>query len=319
MKWRRLGQIFDPRSHALPAGCLEYAQSPQALVFPDFVRIFYSTRPPADERGQFVSHVAFVDIERDSWRVIRVSSESVIPLGTLGCFDEHGIFPLNVLRVGELVYGYIGGWSRRVSVPVETAIGLAISKDDGVTFQRVGDGPLVSASLNEPFLVGDPFVKQFAGTFHMWYIFGKAWKRHESTGQPERVYKIGHALSADGLNWSSGEGRQLVPDRLGADECQALPAVVSVNGRYLMVFCYRQAVDFRRTPGRGYQLGHAWSDDLRHWTRDDTTPFFEADPGDWDGEMQCYPHVFEDQGSVYLLYNGNAFGRYGFGLARLEQ
>ena len=31
--------------------------------------------------------------------------------------------------------------------------------------------------------------------------------------------------------------------------------------------------------------------------------------------MQCYPHVFECHGKVYLLYNGNEFGRTGFGLA----
>jgi hypothetical protein len=34
--------------------------------------------------------------------------------------------------------------------------------------------------------------------------------------------------------------------------------------------------------------------------------------------MLCYPHAFECRGKVYLLYNGNEFGRYGFGLAVLE-
>ena len=34
--------------------------------------------------------------------------------------------------------------------------------------------------------------------------------------------------------------------------------------------------------------------------------------------MLCYPHAFELRGKVYLLYNGNEFGRYGFGLAVLE-
>ena len=41
-------------------------------------------------------------------------------------------------------------------------------------------------------------------------------------------------------------------------------------------------------------------------------------PGDWDSDMLCYPHVFECDGQVYLLYNGNEFGRYGFGAAVLE-
>jgi hypothetical protein len=34
--------------------------------------------------------------------------------------------------------------------------------------------------------------------------------------------------------------------------------------------------------------------------------------------MQCYPNAFECDGSVYLIYNGNDFGRDGFGIARLE-
>ena len=109
--------------------------------------------------------------------VIRVSDKTVIPLGGLGCFDEHGIFPMNVLRHNDAVYGYICGWNRRVSVSVDTAIGLAISRDGGLTFQRIGDGPVLAASLHEPCLVGDGFVKVIDGEFHMWYIFGTGWKR----------------------------------------------------------------------------------------------------------------------------------------------
>jgi hypothetical protein len=37
----------------------------------------------------------------------------------------------------------------------------------------------------------------------------------------------------------------------------------------------------------------------------------------WDSEMICYPNVFECDGQIYLLYNGNEFGKFGFGLAKL--
>ena len=73
--------------------------------------------------------------------MLRVSDEPVIELGKLGCFDEHGIFPMNVLRHDGRIYGYTSGWTRRVSVSVDTGIGLAFSPDDGWTFQRIGDGP----------------------------------------------------------------------------------------------------------------------------------------------------------------------------------
>src|SRR6185369_12205885 len=97
------------------------------------------------------------------------------PLGKLGCYDEHGIFPLNVLRDGPKILGYIGGWSRRVSVSVDGAIGLAVSTDGGETFTRTGDGPILAASIQEPFLIGDPFVAKFNDEYHIWYIHGLKW------------------------------------------------------------------------------------------------------------------------------------------------
>jgi predicted GH43/DUF377 family glycosyl hydrolase len=224
---------------------------------------------------------------------------------------------MNVVRHGDAVLGYTCGWSRRISVSVDTAIGLAISHDNGLTFQRIGNGPVLAASLHEPFLVGDGFVKVIGDTFHMWYIFGTAWKRSASDIAPDRTYKIGHATSKDGINWIKEEARQIVSDRLDEEESQALPSVVRMGGLYHMFFCYRHSVDFRTDSRRAYRIGHAFSEDLNRWTRDDESLQLEGSPGEWDADMQCYPHVFECDGRVYMLYNGNEFGRFGFGLAVL--
>lgn len=318
MQWKKLGKIFDPREHRLHDGCVEYAQAPQALLFDDFVRVYFSTRA-LDPVGKYLSHIAFVDFTKDFQRILRTSERTVIPLGELGCFDEHGIFPMNVLRHAGVVYGYTCGWSRRVSVSVETAIGLAVSADDGVTFRRIGPGPVLAASLKEPCLVGDGFVRVVDGVFHMWYIFGTGWKSYAAGQPPDRTYKIGHAVSNDGVAWVKEDGRQIISDRLGADESQALPTVVEVNGRHHMFFCFRQSSDFRTNRERGYRIGHAYSDDLVEWVRDDEDARLDPTPGEWDSDMLCYPHAFESDGRTYLLYNGNNFGRHGFGLAQLEQ
>lgn len=316
MKWLKHGRIFDPTAHTLPNGCVQFAQSPQALVFDDFVRIYFSTRA-VDTKGKFLSHIAFVELRKNLRDVIRVSDQTVIPLGGLGCFDEHGIFPMNVVRHGDLVYGYTCGWNRRVSVSVDTSVGLAISRDNGLHFERVGEGPVLAASLHEPCLVGDGFVLVIDGAFHMWYIFGTGWKKYAPDVAPDRTYKIGHATSHDGVNWTKEEARQIISDQLGPDESQALPTVAKIGRRHHMFFCYRESFDFRKANGRGYRIGHAWSDDLYNWTRDDDTLRLEGTAGAWDSDMQCYPHVFECDGKMYLLYNGNEFGRLGFGLAEL--
>jgi hypothetical protein len=177
---------------------------------------------------------------------------------------------------------------------------------------------VLAASLREPCLVGDAFVKAVGDTLHMWYIFGTGWKRFSESDAPDRTYKIGHAVSADGMTFAKEEARQIIEDRLGPEESQALPSVIDIAGRHHMVFCYRESRDFRKNRDRGYRIGHAYSDDLVDWTRDDGNPGIDVTEGDWDSDMLCYPHVFACDGKVYLLYNGNEFGRCGFGLAVLE-
>lgn len=306
MKWLKLGKIFDcAYNNKL------FAQSPQALVFDDFIRIYYSTREKDGDK--YLSHVAFVDMERDFSSVVGVSTKPVLPLGELGCFDEHGIFPFSPIKEGRRILAYTTGWSRRSSVSVDTSIGLATSYDDGVTFHRIGNGPVLSSSLNEPFLIGDGFVKPIDGILHMWYIAGTKWKLYN--GVPERIYKINHAISSNRIDWEKKE-QHIIPTRLGEDECQALPSVIKINNLWHMLFCYRLAFDFRTNSQNSYKIGHATSRDLITWKRKED-PLPTSSPYQWDSNMMCYPNVFKVDKTVYMLYNGNEFGKHGFGLAVL--
>ena len=85
-----------------------------------------------------------------------------------------------------------------------------------------------------------------------------------------------------------------------------------------MYFCYRQASGFRTDSSRGYRIGHARSTNLVQWVRDDNQAGIDVSDDGWDSQMQCYPHVFECDERILMLYNGNEFGRYGFGLAVLR-
>ena len=221
-----------------------------------------------------------------------------------------------ILRDQCRILGYIGGWSRRVSVSVETSIGLAVSQDDGMTFTRIGAGPVLTSSLDEPFLVGDPFVLKIGEDYHMWYIYGIRWVNHPEETEPQRVYKIGHATSPDGINWGK-TGRAIIGDKIDMDECQALPTVAHHNGRYHMYFCFRHVAGFRKDKSRGYRIGYAYSDDLENWIRDDENAGIDISDEGWDSDMMCYPHIFHCDNRLLMLYNGNEFGRFGFGLAEL--
>jgi hypothetical protein len=312
MKWQKRGLIFNPLQHQLAANFIGYAQSPQALELDDRVRIYFSTRERSAD-GKFISHVQYVDFDKTLSSIINVSSHQVITPGALGTFDEHGIFPISPVRLGSRVLAYTSGWSRRVSVSVETGIGVAESFDQGETFVRLGKGPVLSSSLSERNLVVDGFVRPYQDQLHMWYIFGLGWTPKDADTAPDRLYKIAHATSENGLDWNK-ESRCIIPDVI-ENECQALPTVLHFADKYHMYFAYRSMHDFRAGGPNAYKLGYACSTDLKHWQRQDENAGISLSAEGWDSEMMSYPHLFQCQGKVYLLYNGNQFGQEGFGLA----
>lgn len=314
-KWQKLGKIFDPTAVKDVAWMKEYAQAPCTLIYDDFVRVYFSCRPSPDVQGQFVSHVGYIDLDRrDLKSVKRLSPSPILPLGDRGTFDEFGTYPFSAIRHGNKVLGYYGGWTRPESVPFDVAIGMAFSKDDGKTFQKVGPGPVIPASMHEPFILSGPKIRQFKDQWMMFYIAGEKWITGEA--RPEPVYKIRSATSVDGVFWMRNK-KGIIDSVLEADECQASPDVIYSGNKYHMFFCYRYSTDYK-TKGRGYRIGYAHSFDAVEWHREDAKAGIEPSEEGWDSEMMSYPHVFELDGSIYMMYLGNNFGKEGFGLAKLQ-
>jgi hypothetical protein len=314
-KWKKLGRIFNPADVKDRAWMKEYAQAPCVLVFEKFVRVYFSCRPLPDRNGQYVSYSAYIDLNRHNlFEIVNIAAKPILELGALGTFDEFGTYPVSVIRNGDAVMAYYGGWTRCESIPFTVAIGAAISYDQGETFKKLGSGPLLSCSLTDPFVLSGPKVRRYNGRWFLWYVAGTKWL--ENDGKPEAVYKIRMAVSDDGLQWMR-DGRDLIENRLEENECQASPDVFFHDGRYHMFFCYKYSLNFRNND-RGYRIGYAESEDMIHWVRDDRQAGIDISEKGWDDQSIAYPHVFELDGSIYMLYLGNDVGRHGFGLAILE-
>lgn len=313
-KWRKLGKVFDPTKVNGIDWMKEFAQAPSVLVFEKFIRVYFSCRPLPDANGQYVSYTGFVDLSRNNlFEVLNISKKPILPLGETGAFDEFGVYPASVIRDGDVVIAYYGGWTRCESVPFDVAIGQAVSYDSGETFTRLGKGPVLGASVSEPFILSGPKIRKFNEIWHLWYIAGRKWL--VDSGRSEPVYKIRKAYSKDGITWVK-EDKDLILDKLGENEAQASPDVFFYKNRYHMFYCYRHGTNYRGP--RGYRIGYASSDDLVNWARDDSKAGIDLSESGWDDETIAYPHVFELDGSIYMFYLGNEVGRFGFGLARLE-
>ena len=313
MQWVKHGRVFNPSVDRRP-WYSTFGQAPATLILEDRVRVYFSARPQPDAHGQFVSYTGFLDLDREDLTAIRhISENPILDLGGIGAFDEFGIYPTSVIEDGDRLRAYYGGWTRCVSVPFNVAIGLAESMDGGQTFQRVGKGPVLSYSPEEPFVISGPKIRRFGEQWLLYYIAGRQWVL--DNGHPEPVYKIRMAVSDDGIHWVK-ENRDLIEPRLGELEAQASPDVQNFDGSYHMFFCYRHGTDYRNGE-RGYRIGYAFSSNGFEWQRaDDQAGITVSDEG-WDSEMVCYPHVFALDDRIYMLYIGNGVGREGFGLAEL--
>jgi len=314
-QWKKLGKVFSPQSVTQRPWLQEFAQAPATLLLDDVVRVFFSCRPSADAHGQYVSYSAYVDLDRsDLFQIRSVAQQPILSLGGLGEFDEFGTYPVSVIRFDGELRAYYAGWTRCESVPFNVAIGCAVSHDHGETFTKLGTGPILSYSPDEPFVLSGPKIRRFNGIWYLFYIAGRKWKI--VAGKPEPVYKIRCATSLNGIQWTKNNV-DLIQSRVEEDEAQASPDVYFAGGKYHMFFCYRYSSDFR-SKQNGYRIGYAVSTNLTDWIRDDRRAGIDVSQDGWDAQMVSYPHVFDVDGKTYMAYLGDQVGRFGFGLAVLE-
>ena len=308
MAWKKLGLIFDLTKHNIP-WLKSHAMVPTPLVIHDRIRVYFSGR---DANG--VSRISFVDVQRDDpSRIIYIHDRPILSVGKLGTCDDSGSIATCAVRAGHQVYLYYTAYNRRVTVPYSNSIGLAVSNDEGRSFERMYDGPILDRNCTEPYFVISPWVLCEDGRWHMWYASATGWLLVE--GRPESLYHIKYATSEDGVLWHRDNVSCILP--LAPEEANARPTVVKEADGYRMWFCYRGSHEFRDGPD-SYRIGFAEANTPEEWTRCDAKAGISCGTNEWDSRMQAYPAVIDVDGNRYMFYNGNGFGVQGFGCAIWE-
>lgn len=313
MKWIKKGHIFKPNGNF--NWSTSHAQIPRALVLEDRVRIFYATRFFKNKLP--ISQTSYIDVDKkDLSKIIDVCETPSLNLGSKGSFSEFGIHPTMLINKNNNTHFFYQGWQRGKNYPYQTEIGLALSNDNGKSFKKKGNTPVLGISKFDPYYVNGVFIIENKEHYNMFYSSGKKWVNSDS-GKKESVYQIKSATSKDLVNWSINDNF-IIKEKF-SNECQNSATVVKINNSYHMWFCYRKALDFRNKLN-GYRIGYAISNDLVNWHRDDKKSGIDVSENvnDWDYEMVCYPYVFHLDNRIIMLYSGNKFGEAGFGYAEMK-
>ncbi len=307
MIWKKKGHIFCPRGEF--GWMISHAQVPTVYLMEDRLRVFFSTR---NSDGK--SLTACIDLDRNNpTKIIHLYKDPLLGFGKPGTFDDDGVMPSYVLNNNQQLLLYYSGWNQRVNVPYHNAMGLAVSLDDGLTFNRMYDGPVMDRVTTEPYLAVTPSVLKEEDDWKMWYVSGTSWKLVNQKYEP--IYVIKYAYSQDGIAWKRPNVTCIQP----AHEFEAFshPNVLKFNHIYHMWYCFRNSDDYRDGKG-SYRIGYAQSIDGIVWQRKDNEFNMSTSSEGWDSTMMCYPYVVKENDKLIMFYNGNGFGKSGFGYAVLE-
>ncbi|MEI8396597.1 MAG: hypothetical protein WCF85_17835 [Rhodospirillaceae bacterium] len=271
----------------------------------DVLRVYITC---LDESGR--GHGGYVDVAADDpTRIMHVAAQPVLSPGQPGCFDDNGVMPLSVVKVGPAYYMYYAGFEMCQHIRYRIFSGLAISTDAGLTFQRCNRTPVLDRSDAELFFRCGPHVLHDHDRFRLWYVAGDSWTTVDEKAMP--VYDLRYAESENGLDWPD-QGRVSLPITEADEHGFGRPWVIKDDdGRYRLFY------SIRRRSLRAYRLGYAESDNGIDWVRKDAELGLDVSPGSFDSDAIMYSAVIAAKGRTYCFYNGNGFGKGGFAVAEL--
>lgn len=308
MKWKKLGLIYNANkeneslySHATIA-CAEHIQG-------DEFRLYFASRDK-DNRGY--TNSIDINIKKPN-KYYNLSKKPHLSPGDLGTFDDSGAGATWLVKCGELRYIYYVGWNLGVTVPFRNSIGLYISKD-GLPFKQYAKGPILDRTINEPYFCASCAVLVEGNLWRMWYLNCTEWFKDINDNITHK-YHLKYAESEDGIHWKR-DGVVAIDYDTEYEYAISKPCVIKDGDIYKMWFSSRATKDIPT-----YRIRYAESKDGINWVRINSPKDVGIDVSSsgWDSEMICYPYVFDHDGKRYMLYNGNGYGKSGFGLAVLEE
>lgn len=294
----RLGTIVS--ESMLNEWNMKYASVPFAKkIHSDVYRIFFSSR---DSNNQ--SYGTYVDYDFKSFKLVNPPpAKPIISKGKLGHFDDSGV--TMSCYIDKLKSIYYMGWYLPLKVPFSNQIGkLEFNSNNKLSRSRIT--PILGKCELEPLSFGYPWVLKNDDSYQMWYDTTLKWK---SNSLKDYKFILRSAVSSDGEKWNKTyqQNFPLLENELSI----ARPCVIKEDGIYKMWCSINKS-------GK-YKLCYAESQNGYNWNRKDKLIKWKGRKGSWESEEQSYPFLIQCRSKEFILYNGNAYGKSGFGICLVDK
>lgn len=302
MKWKKLGHVF--RQDGSLGWRLNSALTPTPFLLNEqTIRVYAGFR---DEEG--ISRIGYVDLDAGNpTKVKGISAQPVLSRGRDGCFDDNGVILGDVMRHGDRLRMYYVGFQQVKRAKFLAFTGLAESEDNGETFIRISQAPVLDRTDNATTIRAIHTAMYEDGLWKIWYAVGDDW--FPINGIPYPKYNIWYTESKDGISFP--QQGTLCVDVIGEEYRIGRPSVYKRNDQYFMFYTKGTK------SGQDYFPGLAVSKDGINWKRTDEQFGLTLSEDGFDSIHLCYPRLVQVQDKTYCVYNGNNMGIDGFGMAEL--
>ncbi len=302
INWNKSNCIFKAN------GQFPFMKSHTAMCIPyhlhdSIFRIYFSTR---GER--YNPQVGYIEIDiNNTSQILNISENPVLENGPESHFDYNGLYSGCVVKRNNELWMYYSGRINLENDMYQVSAGLAISKDNGLSFEKYSPSPVHQRNIHDPWLVSTPFVMPYNNGWRMYYLSGRRIERYSNTDY-KSFYDIRSAFSNDGIEWKS-ENKIHIPinDKISN---VAAPNIIRISDKYyFMTYSYVEE-------NNGYQLGAAYSENLNDWTICNSI-FDSVKKENWD-KTRAYPCSFLYEDKIYVVYGADNFGKEGIGLLNVN-
>jgi len=248
------------------------------------LRIYFASRDINNR-----TYISYIEVEADDpKKILYIHNKPIIEPGKKGMFDDCGAMPSHAINVNNQVWMYYLGWNVRNTIAYHNSIGLALSKDGGITFEKFSEGPLFDRNYIEPYYSAAPYILRENKIWKMWYLSNTKWV--EYNGKNEPFYHIKYAESKNGIDWKR-EGKVAIDYKDENESGIVRACVLKDHKTYKMWYSYRNLQNYRTDKNNSYRIGYAVSTNGIDWTRKDDESGIDVSEGGWDSEMIEYPFV----------------------------
>lgn len=305
MAWVKKGLIYAPSGQNGWDDNSVMTPTP-FLITPDVIRIYGGFR---DKEG--ISRIGYIDVNAENpSEIYDISKEPILDIGQPGMFDDNGVILGDIVPYDNKLYMYYIGFQIPQKVKFVVFTGLAISEDNGNTFKRYSNTPIMDRTHDAPQIRAAHSAMKCDDHWKIWYAQGDGWEIINNIPYPR--YYIRYVQSANGIHFDHEKSITCIT--LENDEYRI--GRPRVNKRNDGIYEMRFTLD---TLKKEYKSGYATSKDGMHWTRDDTKLGLTPSSEGWDSEMACYPVLLNTKKHRYMFYSGNGMGRTGVGYAQWEE